>query len=379
MWGILPVFVALCVVGVSPQPSESGKEALHWCSTMCMCRYETQVAVRCFEPSEMYEFLGISKKIAMKMAKHNWTLDAKVYWCKDLCLCHSDNNREFQCVEEDDITYLITDYIGDMYFYHTVQQLVEEERHMEERTVTREETEAAENRRSERKKKKKDQKPRKNVRTTEAPAPEPEPEPTLKQVSLPTTTSTTTTTTTTTPSTTITTTLTTTPSQPVQLPSRMNDPAIEQPEAGEAELLPKQEAVAASPAVTAMQPPTRRQPFPPTATAYIPHASTREVITTPPKVSAVLEVPVERKTVASEVSQDLTELGSTVLEIRNDVVLNQRILFVTVVIASIAMLGVLILAVHGCNRRRRPPPDAAKKRDATKDDKHTKMNLEEAW
>lgn len=175
---------------------------------------------------------------------------------------------------------------------------------------------------------------------------------------------------------------TTTPSQPAHISAHQNQPLIEE----EAELLPKQEAVAASPAVTAMQPPTRRQPFPTLATAttappHTQHATTYEedpVI--PPKVSPVLEVPMERKTVATEVSQDLEELSDAVMQIKSDVVLNQRILLVTVAVAGIAMLGVLIVAVHGCSRRRHNSSDSKKKRDANKDDNHVaKVNLEEAW
>ncbi|XP_071542310.1 uncharacterized protein [Panulirus ornatus] len=146
------------------------------------------------------------------------------------------------------------------------------------------------------------------------------------------------------------------------------------------EPLLRQEAVSASPTLTTIHLQLSRQALPTTAaSAYTTHESTaEEPHSTAAKVTPVREVPMERKTVASEVSQDLDELGRAVMQIKSDVILNQRILLVTVAVAGTAMLGVLIMAVHECSSRRQAL--TSKKKDVAKDDDHvTKVNLEEAW
>ncbi|XP_042240286.1 uncharacterized protein LOC121878265 [Homarus americanus] len=378
MQGILHVLAAWCLASVLAEPGKSVMGGLYWCSTLCMCRTETQVEVQCFNRNQVYGILDFSKRQVKRLEKNNFKIEEKMKWCNDLCLCHAHNDVEFKCGKEESLTSFIKDNIGDMFFYDTDEEpVVEEQQTVEQEQLVEEEEEIEETepkRRSGKTKKRKNRKPKQivddveevEVVTTEAPLAEPEPEPTTHQVVIPNST-------TALPITAPT--ITTTPS----LPAHPIDHEDEAPVEEEAELLPKQEAVAASPAVTAMQPPTRRQPFPATVTAHTPHASTRESHTNAPKVSAVLEVPVERKTVASEVSQDLDELGNAVMQIKSDVVLNQRILLVTVAVAGIAMLGVLILAVHGCSRRRNSSSDT-KKRDASKVDNHvTKVNLEQDW
>lgn len=342
LWGIFQVLVAWQLVGAAAgEPGQSVMGGLYWCNTMCVCLSKTQSQVQCFERRDIYNLLGFTDRMTRRLLKANFTLESTVHWCNDLCLCHK-SKREFKCIEEEDLNQFINRTIGDMYFYNTGDEVPPEESSREEEVVLDQEErveEAEHNKRSEKRRNRKNRKPKKNARareediTTEAPIPEAEPEPTTTQqvIMLETTT---------TPLTTspLTTTLETSP--PPDLPQLQEDSEEEEEEA---EMLPKQEAVAASPAVTALQPPTRRQPFPTSVSARPPppHASTKASHTpaAPPKVSAVLEVPVERKTVASEVSQDLDELGSTVMQIKDDVVLNQRILLVTVAVAGIAMLG----------------------------------------
>ena len=53
----------------------------------------------------------------------------------------------------------------------------------------------------------------------------------------------------------------------------------------------------------------------------------------------VYEVPMQRKTMAGKVSEDLKQITEDVQHIRSDVVFNQRILLVTVGVAGVAMLG----------------------------------------
>ncbi|XP_047495788.1 uncharacterized protein LOC125043601 [Penaeus chinensis] len=326
---------------------------LHWCSTLCLCHKGMEM--QCFDRSQIYALLQINSHYAMKLERAEWLLEERVHWCNDLCLCHTGNNKEFQCIDESKLEEFIGESVDGALLYSTRPR---EEAAAVDEADQQEEAEADHRRRSEERKRKKQRKNKKRVREDEeeeeealedtaASSPPHEDAPAAH---------------------------TTTP-----LPAAAQ-PSPAEPE-GDAELLPKQEAVAASPAVTAMQPPSRRQPLPPTPPAtHASHASTREGGSPVPEVSAVREVPVERKTVALEVSQDLDELGSAVMQIRSDVVLNQRILLVTVAVAGIAMLGVLILAVHSCARRRQMAAEEKQTRDQPKDDHHvTKINREEEW
>lgn len=287
---------------------------LYWCSTLCMCRTGTQMQLQCFERNQIYALLGISSHHAMKMERASWLLEDRVHWCNDLCLCHEGSNKEFQCVEENTLEVFISETVDGSLLYSERPQ---EELEAEAEDEQQEEAEAEHRRRSEERKKKRQRKNKKRVKDDE----EEEVHEDAMHTSRP-------------PREEAPAAHTTTPVPPAE-----SEPSPAEPE-GDAELLPKQEAVAASPAVTALQPPTRRQPFPPTPPAtHASHASTREGGSPAPEVSAVREVPVERKTVALEVSQDLDELGSAVMQIKSDVVLNQRILLVTVAVAGIAMLG----------------------------------------
>lgn len=330
---------------------------LYWCSTLCMCRTGTQMQLQCFDRSQIYSLLMISEHYASKLTRSNWLLEERVHWCNDLCLCHTGSNKEFQCVDESKLEEFIGEAVDGSLLYSARPQ----EEAAEDEAAPQEEAEAEHRRRSEERKRKRQRKNKKRVREDDDEEDAPEDTAASAHTSSP-------------PHEDAPAAHTTTPVPAAAQPS----PA--EPE-GDAELLPKQEAVAASPAVTAMQPPARRQPYTPTPPAtHASHASTREGGSPAPEVSAVREVPVERKTVALEVSQDLDELGSAVLQIRSDVVLNQRILLVTVAVAGIAMLGVLILAVHSCARRRQMAAEEKQAREQPKDDHHvTKINREEEW
>lgn len=133
----------------------------------------------------------------------------------------------------------------------------------------------------------------------------------------------------------------------------------------EANMLPKQEAINSNPMVTAMRPPNRRyHHFGTTeSTNFEPHSPNERHLQEPnPRMqesvhsdyqhqhnfesvdpssepNPELEVPVQRKTVAGRVSEDLEQITEDVQQIRSDVVFNQRILLVTVAVAGVAMLG----------------------------------------
>lgn len=382
MWRVIALVLACGSLGALAEAGVMGR--LSWCNTMCMCETETNREVKCFQEDEIYSLLNVSSRIARRLRRLNWTLEENVYWCDDLCTCNLETGKEFECAEPGRLTQLILDNIGNGYFLEPEgNSAIKRE---EERSVDEEEEEAAldqeagHKKRSERKKNRKNRKLKKNQKVkhrhpTEEPEPEPEPEwepePEPEWEPQP-------------------------ESEPepepentypvVQTPTPPSDtPAAHvEPTESEAEIiepLPKQEAVAASPAVTALQPPTRQGQFYTTAESYTPRASAREVEGLSPRIQPVVEVPKEKKTVASMVSQDLDDLGSTVRNIKNDVMLNQRILLVTVAIAGLAMLGVMILAILSCTKRRQNQNSAAaKKRDGAKDGNHSpKINLEEAW
>nr|XP_027214274.1 LOW QUALITY PROTEIN: uncharacterized protein LOC113807262 [Penaeus vannamei] len=289
---------------------------LYWCSTLCMCRTGTQMQLQCFDRSQIYSLLMISEHYASKLTRSNWLLEERVHWCNDLCLCHTGSNKEFQCVDESKLEEFIGEAVDGSLLYSARPQ----EEAAEDEAAPQEEAEAEHRRRSEERKRKRQRKNKKRVREDEDEEEALEDTAASAHTSSP-------------PHEDAPAAHTTTPVPAAAQPS----PA--EPE-GDAELLPKQEAVAASPAVTAMQPP-RAPPAVHAHAARHPRLARlhAEGGSPAPEVSAVREVPVERKTVALEVSQDLDELGSAVLQIRSDVVLNQRILLVTVAVAGIAMLG----------------------------------------
>lgn len=368
---VLYLVGAWCLVGVSADSGHRAMGRLQWCDPLCICNKQTNEEVQCFQRLQLLTLVGIPAWKGEYLEENEWYLEEKLFWCNDVCLCHKNSKKEFECTDEQSLVNFINDTIGDGYFYDTDvdegedeeqrQQAVTEDTLMMHHAVTEEivvrsaETEedredTEHRRRSERRKNRRHRKQNRkrkgdaattvgpterDAETLPQPEPEPEPEftpyqepePTPHQEPEPTPyqeptepTEPTSTSNSTTPS-----------------PYLLNRDETEAPWSGEqetAEPLPKQEAVAASPAITAMQPPTRRQPFPSTEEPYTPRVDNIN-----PRAQPVLEVPKEKKTMASKVSQDLDELGSTVLEIQSHVVLNQRILFVTVALAGIAMLG----------------------------------------
>lgn len=344
MWGIVVLMLALGSVGALAESSHRVMGRLSWCNTLCMCETETNITVKCFEEDDVYQLLRIRSQLVRRLRKTNWSLQTAVYWCSDLCLCNIQTGKEFHCTEPEDLAQLIINNIGNTYFLapegeSDIKQ--ETERSVDEEEDPLLDEEAGHRKRSERKRNKKNRK-KKNQRTKHKnhsedsqqelesePEPQPEPEADVYTPSI---------------------SLTTTP--PADTPSPTEElfdhqqdymykiDEVEEIETSEEpEPLPKQEAVAASPAVTALQPPTRQMLPYSTEESYTPRAAARDVEGLSPRVQPVVEVPKEKKTVASMVSQDLDDLDTTVRNIKDDVMLNQRILLVTVAIAGVAMLG----------------------------------------
>ncbi|XP_066972143.1 proteoglycan 4-like [Macrobrachium rosenbergii] len=438
MWGTLTFAVALSLMYALVVSGEGVMGRLNWCKTLCMCTDAMHVEVKCFGRGDIYQLLDVKKIQVIRLERANWQLENQLLWCNDTCLCHQhDNQKIFKCVEEDVLKQFISDKIGDEYFYDEEEGDAEE---LPQDVAAEEEIRETEQRRRQeerRKNRAKNRKQRKRIKskqelsttTTTVAATSTTASPTTTEImeiwsTLPAEVVVTTTqepvevdhhpgsfwqAPPSTPSVHASDLMTPSPNlgtvddsddlsfptpEPTIYAATQDPPEEEYPKEEEEEemddyviedyavesgLLPKQEAVAASPAVTAMQPPTRRQPFPPTTSS---HTARGEVETLTPKVSAVKEVPVQRKTVASEVSQDLDELENAVMDIKSDVVLNQRILLVTVVVAGIAMLGVIVLAIHNClaSKRQAATEERRGAKEPPKEDNHvTKVNLEEAW
>lgn len=360
-WGLADAMAQSSVMG-----------RLSWCSTLCMCEKDTNTEVQCFEEDDIFQLMEISARSVARLKNKNWSVETHLQWCDEMCLCNIETGKEFRCTEPHKITQLIVNRIGIEYFIMPEENSEikqEEERSVDEEEEPSLDQETEHKKRSERKKNKKTRKQKKNQKkhrnqsedsheSEPEPEPQPEPEP---EVYIPTT--------------------SLTPTPPMETPtptsfSYHHEEDVEEIDVHEHhEPLPRHEAVAASPAVTAMQTPSRKlQPYS-TAESYTP----RELEGLSPRVQPVVEVPKEKKTMASMVSQDLDDLGTTVRNIKNDVMLNQRILLVTVAIAGIAMLGVLILAIMSCTSRRQQAANNAKK-NSNKDGNHSpKINLEEAW
>ncbi|KAK4320228.1 hypothetical protein Pmani_008879 [Petrolisthes manimaculis] len=373
MLGIVYVVGVWCLVGAFADPGHRAMGRLYWCENpLCICSTQTNEQVQCYDRQQLYTLIGLPQRKRKTLVRINWKLEEKLIWCSDVCLCHKDTNKEFDCMDEQSLVSFINNTIGDSYFYNmdteveegvepepepeteemvVMQPVVTEETVMVLPDVTEEDSEESEHRKRSERRKNRRQRKQKRRREEEAattehdaealpepePEPESEPEPIPPQEPEPTPLHEPEPTAYQEPTQPAYTRSSTTPSPPL-----LNRGQTEAPWSGEQDMgepLPKQEAVAASPAITAMQPPTRRQPFPSTVQPYTPRVSLREVDIINPKAEPVLEVPIEKKTMATKVSQDLDGLATTVLEIQSHVVLNQRILFVTMALAAIAMLG----------------------------------------
>lgn len=364
MWGIAFLMLAWGSASALAQSGVMGR--LSWCSTLCMCETATKTEVQCFEEDDVYQLLDFDDRAVARMRRvDSWSLESRVLWCTDMCLCNIQTGKQFSCTQPHKIMQLIANRIGTEYFMpeedseiiHETERSVDEDEGMAPRKKSRGGRKKNKNRNPK-------NKPRKHRKSEATQEPEPEPEPTQPEpepepeLHIPTT--------------------SVTPMTTVDTPTSTSVTYHHEEDAEEIDVhehhepLPRQEAVAASPAI---QTPSRR-PLPySTAESYTPP----ELEGLSPRVQPVVEVPKEKKTVASMVSQDLDDLGSTVRNIKNDVMFNQRILLVTVAIAGIAMLGVLILAIMVCTTRRQQAANNAKKNSSKEGNHSPKINLEEAW
>lgn len=320
MRGISQVLAAWCLVSTLAEHGKSVIDGIYWCNTLCVCRTGTQMEVQCFQWTQLYDLMVSTESEAGGLERDDWLLEGQAHWCTEVCLCNTNNVSQIKCVQKKALIQLVTDHIGDWYLHGTEEDLLEEDRTLGERILEQEEEreEVRYRKKSEKRRNRKNRKPKKKVREKEGAVihveNETETEPMTEHALA--------------PSPTI-------PSLPLNISARQNETEIEET----VELLSMQEAASASPTMTT-QPSISLQNLTTTAaSASTTPESSRESHTTAVKVSPVREVPMERKTVASEVSQDLDELGSAIMQIKSDVILNQRILLVTVAIAGTALLG----------------------------------------
>ncbi|CAL4107373.1 unnamed protein product [Meganyctiphanes norvegica] len=351
---------------------------LTWCpESMCLCQIATYSEVNCFENEQIYQLLGFNGTKLLKIRRQKLNLPEHFHWCNDLCLCHNKNKMKFQCVTKENLYVFIRDTIGEEKLgEHRLLEVVEE---VEEDLEFVEEP--VSHKRKKKGKRKGSKKRKHHIHATTVPSMLEE-EFDLVELTSP---------------------LATVPPQFEPEPPRFetiapifepDTPRLE-PEApwfepfesfttttdsvvfGEVDGLPKQEAHASSPSVTAHSAPIRKQSRMPVSDGDSPQVSTRETDLGPPKVSPIREYPLERKTVAGEVSQDLEELSDAVSKIEDDIILNQRLLLVTCIVAAIAMIGVAVLALYTCSKRR--SSQSSSQANTTSDSAKTKVNLEEAW
>ncbi|XP_037790359.1 translation initiation factor IF-2-like [Penaeus monodon] len=361
---LLSAAAASLVPGALAVPGERSAVMgdLHWCSTLCLCHKGMEM--QCFDRSQIYSLLQISSHYAMKLERAKWLLEERVHWCNDLCLCHTGNNKEFQCIAESKLEEFIGESVDGALLYST-RPREEEEAAAEAEVDQQEEAEAEHRRRSEERKRKRQRKNKKRVKEDED-----EEEEALEDTAASAHTSSP-------PREDAPAAHTTTP-----LPTAAQ-PSPAEPE-GDAELLPKQEA--SPPAPPDRHAAAHASPAVPAHAARHPclarlHARGRQ-----PRAGGVGREGGARRAqdggaggVAGPGRTGQRRHGA-VMQIRSDVVLNQRILLVTVAVAGIAMLGVLILAVHSCARRRQMAAEEKQARDQPKDDHHvTKINREEEW
>ena len=379
----------VCVVSGEYDHTESVIADLDWCTPLCLCLKSTGTKVKCIQSVQLYSILGFDERRIMKLQRLNFDPEKKLEWCTSSCLCHKEKTKKFWCTKKGPTQRLVQGIareIAEILPYREIPtpsptpEVIEEE--IVEITTTNnlistnlppqdidigdvqkddinqdngksrhENNLKKDKRRSKNKKKNRNKKITNNneepVQKTHEDASISPPFVRLEDYDK-------------TNEMTITTEAPPSPSTVVSFtpeeveilePTEESQQPVVQisDQLPTSEEFPRQEAVAASPAVTAQMPPSRRLPPPPPLQKV-----SQDKLHNPPKPRIlpkdppvivpqtgphVLEVPLERKTVAGEVSQDLEELGEDVRQIKSNVVLNQRILLVTVGAAAVAMLG----------------------------------------
>ena len=349
-------------------------KGLIWCHNFCLCNRDSDVSLQCLTKEDIYDILNFRPEQKFKLDKHNFDPVTTLTWCEaGNCLCNKESQKMFACIESSHhLTEIIDSNAPDnaRVNFATIGSgflnNVDEDEHNNDSFTASNNIHNNDNgkRSSEevrrgRKKNRKNRKNRRKNRHENNKHNDIDQEEATYDENL---------------------------SREEYMPyddlpaSEFNQETNEQRDGLP---LPRQEAINSNPMVTAMQPPTRRQPFqhspttepsahhqPPTAPVYQTHPP--RTLETSHRLSngggslesrtnqqqyesihqdkrpthssqhhgpAILEIPLQRKTVAGKVSEDLQRITEDVQHIRSDVIFNQRILLVTVGVAGVAMLG----------------------------------------
>ncbi|KAF2350246.1 hypothetical protein FHG87_018998, partial [Trinorchestia longiramus] len=311
------------------EPSVSG---MRWCHEFCLCPQTSETKLKCLEEDDIYRLIALNDRQVVRLRRVQWNPIAQLKWCgQENCLCNKETNKQFECVKA---TSVLTNFIDQA---SEILTLFERERevqiagvgllppfvqandtehdgiHVASEDGPHRKREMDEEDRRNRRRGRKHRRNRKRNRSEGDDMGEPQ----------------------------------------FDEAEYFGPGAAEEEDYHEMNLLPKQEAINSNPMVTAMQPPNRRNP----TTTAAPTESTifQQPETTNERESTIarsqnpqnaqdhqepeMEIPMQRKTVAGKVSEDLQKLTDDVQHIRSDVVFNQRILLVTMGVAGVAMLG----------------------------------------
>lgn len=279
-----PLLLLILLDAVQSQGVNLGK--LHWCNALCLCHDDTAEEMHCFQEQEIYALVQLVEKQMQRLKRTGFELQDKLMWCSETCLCHKDGQKEFRCTDKVHLGEFINQRAP--FLSHYLEPEVETfdatdiiEKEEEEHVPSEEEAERKD--RHERRKNRKHRKNRKKGHrdrkqedvTEEALAPAP------------------------------------------STPPSVEEPVTPSPEENRQVLSAGIFGGGGS------------SNYSPTSTS-----STGRESHTP-----VIEVPLERKTVAGKVANELEELRDNVNHIKEDVVFNQHMLLVAVVVAALAMIG----------------------------------------
>ncbi|KAL7632799.1 UNVERIFIED_CONTAM: hypothetical protein RMT77_016865 [Armadillidium vulgare] len=317
---------------------------LHWCGSLCLCDDETNSEMHCFNERQIYSLIDLSPRKIIKLEKINFQLDDKVMWCTEVCLCHKEGKKEFKCTTRQQLEVFINEnaphlskYLEPEVEIYDMRDLINahddletgiagfdveggEEAEAGAEAEAEEESHASKTRHD----KKKNRKHRKNKKKHHDKKDSTE-----------------------------------------QMEETASTLAL--PSTAETVTEPEREVLAAN---------------------IFPQVDTNESQMKPSSTPAVLretpmlEHPQERKTVTAEMSEDFKDVQKVIEDIKDDVALNQQILLVTVAVASLAMIGVIILFVYVCciRRPRKGSLKSPRNNGLHQEEKGAgKVNLDEAW
>lgn len=343
---IVFLFVSLHVLGQATRSANYATEkGLKWCGNFCLCPQTSEERLQCINNHSIYSLLDYNEMKINRLDKIGYNPIATLKWCDSgSCLCNKDTDKAFDCIKNPEyLIYIINEASTIAAEINTEAPsirfagMVPDMNPNNENELNNEDLPYSKRYMDQERRNHRRQNRRNNRRGRKKNRHEDESEINDGNISYEG--------------------LADTEESAFYNPYSNEDNS----EYTDHSMLPKHEARNSNPMVTALKPSTRRQP------ASHPTTTVRSM--TPPQErndqnhlqsiqksvhpdfqpqssnaghaneAPVLEVPIQRKTVAGQVSKDLQQITEDVQHIRSDVVFNQRILLVTVGVAGIAMIG----------------------------------------